>query len=222
MDTITQKKGPGRPPDRSLPLRRQDEILDAAARLFAERGYPDATIEMLAETLGVGKGTIYRYFSSKQELFLSAVDRGMRHAHEAIMADVADIDDPLERIQRATRTYLTFFAEHPEFVELLIQERAFFRDRPKPTYFEHRDRHVGRWQALLAQLIDEGRVRRLPVEQIGDVLSDLLYGTMFTNYFTGRRRSTVEQTEDIFDVVLHGILSEAEQEKRRRSHGSQP
>ena len=57
-----------------IKVRRQEEILEAAATLFAECGYSDADTQTLADRLGVGKGTIYRYFPSKQELFLAAVD----------------------------------------------------------------------------------------------------------------------------------------------------
>jgi len=208
-----EKRGPGRPAQKNSTVRRQDEILDAAAKLFAQHGYAEATTDGLAEALGIGKGTIYRYFPSKEALFLAAVDRSMRRVHDWILGDVKDMQDPLQRIIGATRSYLSFFAQHPESVELLIQERAFVRDRKKPTYFEHRDRHVGRWQALISQLIADGRVRDMPVERIGDLLSDLLYGTMFTNYFVGQRRSPAEQASDIFDVVLRGILTESERQR---------
>ena len=93
---------------------------------------------------------------------------------------------------------------------MLIQERAQFKDRKKPTYFEHRETNVERWRALYRSLIDAGRVRDIPVERIIDVVGDLLYGTMFTNYFTGPRKSAEEQTRDILDIVFHGILSDSE------------
>jgi hypothetical protein len=118
---------------------------------------------------------------------------------------------------KALEAYLAFFDEHPQFVELLIQERALFKDRKKPTYFEHRERNIGRWQALLSQLIEEGRLRRMPAEKIMDVVNDLVYGTMFTNYFTGRRRSFQEQAQDILDVVFYGILSDQERQRRENA-----
>ena len=49
----------------------------------------------------------------------------------------------------------------------------------------------------------------MPVERITDVVRDLLYGTMFTNYFAGSTRSVDDQAEDILDIVFHGILSPA-------------
>ena len=210
-------KRPGRPVDRGLIARRREEILDGAAKLFARHGYADTDTQVLADLLGVGKGTIYRYFPSKRELFLAAADRVMRRLREVVDAAIEDVEDPLDRVARAIRAYLAFFAEYPEFVELLIQERAQFKDRKKPTYFEHRDANIERWRDLFRSLIAAGRVRDLPVDHITDVLSDLVYGTMFTNYFAGQRKSSEAQARDILDIVLHGILNPA-----RRRPGPPP
>src|SRR5437764_6979058 len=122
MKAAMEKK-PRRPVDDALCARRREQILDAAARLFAKHGYADTDTQLLAEELGVGKGTIYRYFPSKEEVFLAAADRVMRMACEQVDANLEGIDDPLERIAVAIRSHLAFFAEHPEFVELLMQER---------------------------------------------------------------------------------------------------
>jgi AcrR family transcriptional regulator len=206
-----------RPADDALFASRRAEILDAAARLFAKHGYTDTDTQLLADDLGVGKGTLYRYFPSKQELFLAAVDRIMSELCSQVEARVDDIADPLDRIAEAVRFYLAFCADHPEFAELLMQERAQFKDRKKPTYFEHREANVGRWRDLYRSLIAQGRVRQMSVERITDVMSDLLYGTMFTNYFTGPRKAPEEQAHDILDVVFNGILSDAE--RRRRKSG---
>lgn len=196
----------GRPPDAELQERRHAEILDAATAVFAENGFAAADVQEIADKTGVGKGTVYRYFPSKEELFLAAVDHGMRRLKTAVDAAVADTRQPLERIVQGVRAYLTFFDEHPEIVELLIHERAHFRDRTKPTYFVHRDANMGPWQELFRQLIEDGTVRDLPVERITDFVSDVVYGTMFTNYFSGRKATLSSQSENILDMVFHGLL----------------
>src|SRR4051812_15362885 len=210
------KKPRGRPRES---CDRREEILDAATCLFAEHGFSDAVTQLLAEKLQVGKGTIYRHFPSKRELFLAAVDRVLRHLRECVEASIATVDDPLERIAQAVRAYLAFFAENPEFVELLIQERALFKDRKTTAYFEHQEARALLWQERYRALIAAGRVREMPVERITDVMNSLLYGTMFTNYFRGEHPPFEKQAGDILDVVCRGILSDAE---RRRLEGGPP
>src|SRR5205823_13351041 len=138
----------------------------------------------------------------------------MHKMRRQIDASIEGVEDPLDRIAVAIRAYLAFFTDHPEFVELLMQERAQFKDRKKPTYFEHREANVERWRDLYRALIAEGRIRNMPVERITDVMSDLLYGTMFTNYFTGQRKPFEAQAQAILDIAFHGILSDAERRRR--------
>jgi AcrR family transcriptional regulator len=215
MKTATARK-PGRPKSDALRARRREEILAAAAKLFAQHGYADANTQLLADTLGVGKGTIYRYFATKEALFLAAVDRLMRRLTESVDQSTATVEDSLERLACVVHAYLNFCDEHPEFAELLIQERAQFKDRKKPTYFVYHDARAEQGRSELRALMEEGRVRSVPVERITDVLGNLLYGTMFTNYFVGRRRPLAQQAEDLLDIALNGILAEGERAEKMR------
>jgi AcrR family transcriptional regulator len=214
VSDMTPKRGPGRPVNEAIRTRREEEILEAAGNLFAERGYSDASTQELADLLHVGKGTIYRYFPTKRALFLATVDRMMRLLDEAIARAIAGFDDPLQRMAIAVHVYLRYFSEHPQLPELLIQERAQFKDRKKPTYFVYHDAHLAEWQGKLQTLIAARRLRDVPVERITEVFSDLLYGTMFTNYFARRQRSPDDQARDLLDIAYHGMLSETERERR--------
>ena len=211
-ETVTRK--PRRSADPARWAKRQEQILDAAVQLFAEHGYSDTDTQLLAEKLQVGKGTLYRYFPSKRDLFLAAADRVMRQMRQCVDASIEGIEEPLDRIAVAIRAFLTFFAEHPEYVELLMQERAQFKDRKKPTYFEHREVNIQRWRDFYRELIAADRLRDVPVERILDVVGHLLYGTMFTNYFIGPSQSVEKQACDILDIVFHGILSKSERRRR--------
>ncbi len=207
MRVASKSKRPvGRPPDAELPERRRAEILDAATAVFSKHGFAAADVQEIADKTGVGKGTVYRYFPSKEDLFLAAVDHGMRNLKTAVDAAAATAKQPLERIAEGVRAYLTFFDEHPEIVELLVHERAHFRDRKTPTYFVHRDANMAPWQALFRELIQEGVVRDIPVERITEFVSDVVYGTMFTNYFSGRQATLSSQCDTILDMVFHGLL----------------
>lgn len=192
--------------------KRREEILDAAIHHFAANGYADTDLQVLADDLGIGKGTLYRHFGSKEKLFLAAADRVMRNLRISIDDSIRDIADPIERIVRAIHAYLEYFDRHPEGVEMLIQERAQFKDRKKPTFFEHREANTARWQAVYRDLIAAGRIRPLDVERITNVLGDLVYGTMFVTYMAGRRRTPAQAAAEIIDIAFHGILSDSERQ----------
>src|SRR5438067_4421531 len=114
MEKLSEKK-PKRCSDEAN-LARREEILETATELFAEHGFSDAITQSLADRLGVGKGTIYRHFPSKRDLFLAAADRVMRKMQEQILASIAGVEDGLEQVARGIMAFLSFFAAHPEYV----------------------------------------------------------------------------------------------------------
>lgn len=210
MTALPGAKKRGRPDDPELVTRRQTQLLDVAGHAFAEHGYANTDVQLVADMAGVGKGTVYRYFENKEALFLAAVDDAMGRLNESLMAIAQHTSDPLEMMALAVHGYLRFFDQHPHCVELLIQERAFFRERTKPTYYQHMEANIGPWRVMLQSLIDEGRVRKLPVDRVTAVISDMLYGTMFTNYFARREISLQDQFRDILDLTIRGVFSETE------------
>ena len=182
---------------------RRQAIIEAAARLFAELGYTACEMERVAAGLGIAKGTLYLYFASKEELFYACVDTGMRQMQCAVAKAAEEAQDPIDRIARGIRAYLQFFEDHPEHVELLIQERANFKSRPRPTYFEYRDANREKWRPVHEGLIAAGHFRGdIQVDRIMDAIGNLLYGTMFTNHFVGRAVSLNEQYKSLLEILL--------------------
>jgi len=208
------KRPRGRPRDGTLHERRREQILERASVVFAKVGYPNTDVQDIADPLGISKGTIYRYFPTKEQLFLATVERGVRQLDAAMDKVLQTVADPVERLAVGTVTYLRFFEANPGLVELFIQERAEFRDKRKPVYFEHGCKSECQWQQTLEQLIASRRLRNVPVERIMTVVGNLLYGTMFTNYFLGPTASAEQQAADINDILFNGVLSERERSAR--------
>jgi AcrR family transcriptional regulator len=203
---MTAKSSASRPSRADRRSERRQRIIEAAARLFAQLGFTGCEMERVATELGIAKGTLYLYFPGKQDLFFACVDLGMQQMQLAVREAAATAIEPFDRIARAIRAYLAFFDEHPHYVELLIQERANFKDRKRPTYFEYRDANRGPWRQLYTDLVAEGKLRNdIPVERMMDTFGNLLYGTMFTNLFIGRTVSLDEQFNAIFEIALRGI-----------------
>ena len=141
---------------------------------------------------------------------MATVDLGMDKMSEFINGSVKSIDDPIKRVAQAIRSYLVFFDKNPDFIELIVQERAEFRDRKKPTYLVHRERNVKPWNDLFESLSKEGRFRKLDAENTTLTISNLLYGTIFTTYYARQGKSFESRTKQILTLVLEGILSDDE------------
>lgn len=198
-------------PDDVRKAKRRQHFIHTATKLFAALGYADCDMERVATELGVAKGTLYLYFSSKQEMFYACVDQGMAELQATMDRVVRPNDDPFQLIARSIWQFLEFFDQHPQQIELLIQERAIFKDRPQPTFFVHRDARRVRWRTIYQQLMDSGRIRNdLAVEDLLDSIGNLLYGTIFTNYFVGRSVPLCQQYRAVAELIFRGILSDSE------------
>lgn len=98
---------------------KRERILDAALVLFSERGFHGTPVPLVAEKAGVGAGTIYRYFASKEAL----VNALYRHWKMAFI-DSVTVDFPLEKTTRAQwshvfRGAVAFAQKHPQAFDFL-------------------------------------------------------------------------------------------------------
>src|SRR3546814_4233483 len=79
--------------------RREQEILDTALKLFLDQGEDSVTVEMIADAVGIGKGTIYKHFKSKAEIYLRLMLDYERDLNELLHS--ADVDRDKEALSRA-------------------------------------------------------------------------------------------------------------------------
>jgi AcrR family transcriptional regulator len=100
-------------------------ILQAAIRLFSERGVENTSIEELAAEAGIGKGTIYGYFQTKDEIFLAFCEEEIEYAFRAV-AEQSDPQAPvLEQLMTLFMSQFRFVTANHEFGRLMAREMAF-------------------------------------------------------------------------------------------------
>jgi AcrR family transcriptional regulator len=99
-------------------------ILDAAARLFAGNHFHSVRMEDIAGEADVGKGTLYRYFRDKEELYLALLSRAADQIQARIQEVTAREREPIAQLESLTETVLDFFDEQPHIFELIQQAEA--------------------------------------------------------------------------------------------------
>jgi AcrR family transcriptional regulator len=199
----------GRPVDPSLPARRRDQILAVAARLFARHGYNDLDLGTLAARVGIGKGTVYRYFPDKRSLFRQTVMREMERvgaaAHAAVSAD-GSVNDKLLYFRQRMVAFMRALGKEPHVIELLVIERAEARHGGgRPSYFAYRDGTLPQWRALLRSLKTRGRLRATDVDLIATAITAFAYGAILSYPFLDRGRSLGADAERLVDLLLTGV-----------------
>lgn len=205
--SVSRKRG--RPVDPDLHARRRQQILEVAIRLFGQQGYTATDTQQLADALGVGKGTIYRYFRNKRELFNAALRQVLAQLDEEIESAVVSITDPFQISFHATTAYLRFFLSRPHAVQLLLQELAFFRQEGTPVYFQYRRETMQRWVDHLNRLIAAGAMRPMRAETVVEIMGHSLFGIMLANFLNNRQRPPEMQARQVLDLFFRGLLTDA-------------
>ncbi|MCC5858461.1 MAG: TetR/AcrR family transcriptional regulator [Ectothiorhodospiraceae bacterium] len=191
---------------RKTPEERRRELLAAAASVFARRGYRSADVQEIADRAGVGKGTVYRYFDTKEALFRASIANQLDELETCARQARDRHTDPLERLRAAIRAVFAYFDGHPETVELFIQERAEFLHRGVPLYFLRSAMRHEEWASEFRALIAAGRMRDMPVDALMDGLGDLVYGAALSSTASPHRPCLVDRFDQLFEIYLHGAL----------------
>jgi AcrR family transcriptional regulator len=115
-----------RPAFRRLPRAvREQQMLDAAVRVFSRRGYHDASVDEIAEAAGISKPMVYAYLGTKEELFIACLHREGVRLIEAIASAARDRLAPDEQFWRGFRAFFAFVAAHRDgWTVLCRQARA--------------------------------------------------------------------------------------------------
>jgi TetR/AcrR family fatty acid metabolism transcriptional regulator len=96
-----------------------EKILTAAARLFAGQRFHEARMEDIAAAAEVGKGTLYRYFKDKEELYTALLSRSADHQHERLHAAVNQARGARAKLEAAIAVFISFFDENPHLLDLI-------------------------------------------------------------------------------------------------------
>jgi len=194
--------------------RRQEEILTAAKRIFAQNGFRCTKIDQIAKELSVGKGTIYRYFDDKKSLFLAVFEQGMAHLQEKFRANVQPITDPQLKLVKAVRTYFEFFDNDGELIEILMQVRSEFKDDYRRVFIAMYSDYIVRIQENLRNGIKMGIFRDLDVDKTAEAISAAMQGVLQSFYVrefgpefeTSNPEKLANRTEAVTALLLEGLL----------------
>jgi TetR/AcrR family fatty acid metabolism transcriptional regulator len=100
----------------------REELLEAGARMFAERGYHHTTVEDVVAAAGVAKGTVYWYYRSKKALFLGVLERAATVYREELIETAGPARSPVARLERALEGTLRFARRRPDLCRLYFQQ----------------------------------------------------------------------------------------------------
>jgi AcrR family transcriptional regulator len=184
---------------------RRLQLMEHAAKLFAERGYHPTSVADIVESLGVGKGVFYWYFSSKEELLAEI----LRESHQALrrrqQQAIGDEPNPVVRIELGIRASIEWFLEHRKSFTLF--QFAASDERFAPVLRRNHDVAI----ADTVRHIKEAIVDGLIADQNPEVLAEAMVGAInqLTQTYVFQRSEPVDRTsEAAVSFCLHGLVGQ--------------
>jgi AcrR family transcriptional regulator len=136
---------------------RREVVVDAAAKQFAKHGYDATTMRNIAALTGILPGSIYYYFSSKEELFAAVHEKAINHICTGVVRAINPAADPWTRLEQASQGYLEAMLNSNVYASLIVTE--FPRRRSRKL----REKLIADRQRFEDLFVDI--VRELPLEK---------------------------------------------------------
>ncbi len=134
----------------------RDDILDAAAQVFRQKGFHGASMADIADAVKLQKASLYHHVSSKQEILLALLDRALDMLIEHI-GGVADQSLPAdEKLRQMMRAYLVSLAENSDLSSVLLFEHRSLEPKQHQRHVPQRDRFEALWRQAVEQGLREG------------------------------------------------------------------
>ena len=188
---------------------RRQEILRAAERVFAARGFHGATMAEVAREAEFSVGMLYRYFSGKEDLYYTLMEERSRRLLAELQRAASGQGEPLARLEAVLRRLFAFFQEHSDFYRLYVRERDFFKPAMREDTGERAYRRYYRaFEALVGRLIEEGvrcgQLRALDPSELTHCLVGMVNSVVFHWLLEGGDRPLEERARFVWEVFLRG------------------
>jgi len=139
---------------------RRREIIDAAAHIFAEKGYPDASTRDIARILGIQQGSVYHYVSSKEDALEEACKAGIEGFVDGARRILLSPDNVSEKIEAAVANHLFPVENRLDYVIVFLRERHHLPESKRQRILELSGEYENILESILSQGLETGVMDR--------------------------------------------------------------
>lgn len=193
---------------RKLSDRKKEAILSAAAKVFAAKGFHRTLVDEVARAAGVGKGTVYRYFSDKEDLFFCVIDQGIDRLIAAMERASRGGASSREALRGIFEALADFVRENKPIVKLLHQVEPKERKKRFERIHRRNKKILAITEAVLRKGMGSGEFRR------GNARIWALAAASAANsvYMMEHSHQATKSgtTEDLLDLMLGGMAVDRE------------
>jgi len=187
----------------------KENILQAAALIFQEKGYNAASMQDIADAVALKKGSLYHYVDSKQEILFALLNEALDLILERLQFVAAQDISPEQKIRQATRAYFSFLADNPSLSSVLLLEYRSLEEKYKKLHIPRRDQVDQLWREFILEGMDQGDFHISEPGLVSKALLGVLNWTI--TWYREDGPMSAEQISDQFtELFLAGMLARKE------------
>ena len=187
-------------------------ILDAARDVFFRDGFMPANLDEVAEKAGVAKGTLYRYFDSKADLYVAVLAENGKAFTDKMQEAVEEGSSGMEQLQRISRFYLEHWTRHREYFQIFwaIDNQAVIGELPSQVLDEVSklwETSLAIVNAVLERCVRDGEIVECDTWEVANILWTLANGLIQAENTGARRTLRRRPLEDVYADGIRLILN---------------
>jgi AcrR family transcriptional regulator len=199
-------------------LAHREEILSAAEKVFAAKGFFSTTMSDIAREAEFGTGSLYKYFKSKEDLYFTLIDEKVEEINGPVKAELSQKTPPVERIKKVLSLQFEFFERNRDFFRIYTSEWNRFewtvKDELGKDLHEKMVAYIHLLAEVMTQGIEKGEFRPLNPIDLAHALVGIVNSFVFEWIISRDSYPLISKLDTVLEVFLGGVASTGKEIKR--------
>lgn len=187
--------------------RTRERILAAAQEVFSQKGFHQATMDEIAERADVGKGTLYRHFPSKENLFHQLVQIRLKELEAEAERILDSDDDVLSMIEKYLQIYFEFFDRNQGLYRVMVREHPDLDERLQDLYVEKIMRRIPRLKRKIREARHQDVLKDVNFHTVFHGVMGFIHGVIQRWLAQDCTYSLVDELPTVRDVLFYGFVN---------------
>ena len=192
---------------KALVEKKREQIILAAIKLFAKKGFHKSTLRELAEEAGISQGNIYDYVGSKEDIFFLLHEYMNTIAEDGLNGSIEHVEDPLEKLKRMIRSEFNLMYQWADAILLIYQETHILNKPLLRKLLKRESDHVLKFSSILDECVAKGRLKSCNTLVVANLIKVMLDAWVLKRWDLRDRVTQLEMEKSIIDLVFHGLIA---------------
>jgi AcrR family transcriptional regulator len=190
-------------------LTRRADILSAAEKVFAAKGFYGSTMDEIAKRAEFGTGSLYKYFQGKENLYFCLIDEKVGEIMYLVRAELEKDLPPVDKIESILNLQLSFIQRNRDFFKIYISERNRFewtiKDDLGKGVHEKFVAYIDSLEEVMRLGIEEGQLKEMNPRDMAHGFVGIVNSFVFEWIMSPRAYSLVSKGRTIMNIFFEGV-----------------